>query len=119
MKLVSILLSSLLVLGCSSKPVTKEIPKESIGSAGTALGQDIIKTLDAYFVKNYNCTSWGTQSVKHNGVMGELVFTKSGQIQHGIVGENWKISYCGEDIKLNLLISTDGAGGSRIVIREL
>ena len=120
MKSVLIILASLLVFGCATTTIkSQEIPKASIGSAGSALGQDIINSIDTYFVKNYNCNSWVAKNVENVSVQGELYFKESGQIHSGSVAENWSITYCEKNIKLGLVVASDGASGSLIAITKL
>ncbi|WP_394129366.1 hypothetical protein [Shewanella maritima] len=120
MKAVLSIIAAIIISGCASTIEEEhEIPKRSIGSAGKALGQDIINSIDTYVLNNFHCKSWKANSVEHVSVMGELYFKKSGHIVSGSVAENWNIVQCGTDIKLALVITADGAGGNLVAIKKL
>ena len=118
--MMSLLVS--IVAACSSTNMQSNsvkdihLPKNSVGSARSALANDMISSVDLFIQRKLDCLNWSLEDVTDSKAADQLVFTKDGQIYRGKVSEKWTLQQCGKTLTLGLVITPASQGGSVIKI---
>jgi len=110
-----------ILAACASVQNTKKIdlPQNSIGLERYALASDMINSVDLFIERNLNCSTWSLEGVSDSKAVGQLVFTREGQIYRGKASEKWHLQQCGQALTVGLSITPDPQGGSVIRISTM
>jgi len=95
------------------------LPKKSIGIDRSSLANDMIYSVDQFIQRNLACSVWSLVEVGESKAVGQLVFTRDGQIYRGEVTEIWLLQQCGKALSLRLKITPGSNGGSNIRVARL